>query len=409
MMRLMSSNDSPLFARVEKEIPKIARRMLDRFVTEIPLYGMLPREQLEGEISQITTGAMRLFFNSLRSSEPIFDDDLIEIRGSAARRAEERVPLDAVLAAYHIGGRIGWEALVEGATEDERDDLIVAAGRVLEFVHQVTGAVASAYLEERQSIYGEERDALRAVASALLAGEAADKLAARVGLTVASAYVVLEMSIGEHTDEGEHGVGGAVAARRKLRRVQGRLERWAGQPVLGLLEPAGGPVLIATTPEEADKLVVGLAELLTDLNSAAGAPVTAGVAVAATVAALVGATRQAADVLALAMGLGRGPGAYSLGDVLLEYQLSRPSDALPALALLLEPLERNPDLVLTLETYLAHDLDRRGTAAALHVHPNTLDYRLRRVVDLTGIDPSTSRGLQLVGAALAARRLRADS
>ena len=105
----------------------------------------------------------------------------------------------------------------------------------------------------------------------------------------------------------------------------------------------------------------------------------------------------------------RGPGAYSLADVLLEYQLSRPSDALPALGLLLEPLERNPDLVLTLETYLDHDLDRRGTAAALHVHPNTLDYRLRRVVDLTGIDPATSRGLQLVGAALAARRLRNDS
>ncbi|HEX3705544.1 MAG TPA: helix-turn-helix domain-containing protein [Mycobacteriales bacterium] len=401
----MNAEDSPLFARVERDIPKIARRMLDRFVTEIPLYGMLPREQLEGEISQITTGALRLFFNSLRSTEPIFDDDLLEIRSSAARRAEERVPLDAVLAAYHIGGRLGWEALVEGALPEERDVLIMVAGRVLEFVHQVTGAVASAYLEERQSIYGEERDALRAVASALLAGEAADKLASRVGLTVAPSYVVLEVSIGEHPDEEEHG---AVAARRKLRRVQGRLERWAGQPVLGLLEPAGGPVLLATTPEEADKVVVGLAELMIDLNDSAGATVSAGVAVATTLADLVGATRQAGDVLALATGLGRGPGAYSLSDVLLEYQLSRPSDALPALALLLEPLERNPDLVLTLETYLEHDLDRRGTAAALHVHPNTLDYRLRRVVDLTGIDPATSRGLQLVGAALAARRLRAD-
>jgi hypothetical protein len=408
MIQGMGPQDSPLFARVEREIPKIARRMLDRFVEEIPLYGMLPREQLEGEIAQITQGALRLFFHSLRSTEPLLDDELIEIRSSAARRAEERVPLDAVLAAYHVGGRIGWEALVEGAHPEERDVLIHAAGRVLEFVHQVTGAVASAYLEERQSIYGEERDALRAVASALLAGEAADKLASRVGLTVAPAYVVLEVSIGEHPDEGEQGVGGTVAARRKLRRVQGRLERWAGQPVIGLLEPSGGPVLLATTPEEADKLVHGLPELLADLNEVAGAPVSAGVAIAMTVADLVGATKQAGDVLALANGLGRGPGAYSLSDVLLEYQLSRPSDALPELGLLLEPLERNPDLVLTLETYLQHDLDRRGTAAALHVHPNTLDYRLRRVVDLTGIDPATSRGLQLVGAALAARRLRAE-
>src|SRR6201992_2797963 len=95
MMDLMAAEESPLFARVERDIPKIARRMLDRFVEEIPLYGMLPREQLEGEISQITNGALRLFFQSLRSTEPIYDDELIEIRSSAARRAEERVPLDA--------------------------------------------------------------------------------------------------------------------------------------------------------------------------------------------------------------------------------------------------------------------------------------------------------------------------
>jgi hypothetical protein len=404
----MSPQDSPLFTRVERDIPKLARQMLDRFVAEIPLYSMLPREQLDGEIASITALNLRLFFQSLRSEGPIPDEELVDIRSSAARRAEERVPLDAVLAAYHIGGRIGWEALVEAAEPSEHEILIVVAGRVLEFVQQVTGAVASAYLEERQSIYGEERDALRAVASALLSGESADKLAARVGVSIAPSYVVLEVSIDDHPDEHEHGVGGAVAARRKLRRVQGRLERWAGQPVIGLLEPGGGPVLIATTPDEADKVVAAMPELFAELADAAGAPVNAGVAVAMTIGDLAGATRQAGDVLALATGLGRGPGAYTLSDVLLEYQLSRPSDALPELGMLLEPLERNPDLVLTLETYLAHDLDRRGTAAALHVHPNTLDYRLRRVVELTGIDPATTRGLQLVGAALAARRLRTD-
>lgn len=404
----MSPEDSPLFARVEREIPKLARQMLDRFVREIPLYGMLPREQLEGEIAVITAQVLRLFFQFLRSDEPLADHDLVEIRSSAARRAEERVPLDAVLAAYHLGGRLGWQAIVDAAEPAEQDVLIVVASRVLEFVQQVTGAVASAYLEERQSIYGEERDALRAVASALLVGEPADKLAARVGLSIAPSYVVLEVSIADHPDEQEHGVGGAVAARRKLRRVQGRLERWAGQPVMGLLEPAGGPVFIATTPDDSDKVVGGIADLIAELTDAAGAPVSAGAAVAASISDVVGAARQAGDVLALAAALGRGSGAYTLTDVLLEYQLSRPSDALPALGTLLEPLDRNPDLVRTLETYLAHDLDRRGTAAALHVHPNTLDYRLRRVVELTGIDPATTRGLQLVGAALAARRLRRE-
>ena len=59
------------------------------------------------------------------------------------------------------------------------------------------------------------------------------------------------------------------------------------------------------------------------------------------------------------------------GDVLLEYQLTRPSDAQADLAHLLEPLDRNPDLPLTLEVYLDHDLDRRTTAAALHSHASS--------------------------------------
>ena len=60
-------------------------------------------------------------------------------------------------------------------------------------------------------------------------------------MTVAPAYVVLHVQIGAHEDETDPGVGGRVAARRKLRRVQGRLEHWAQQPVLGLLEPVEAP------------------------------------------------------------------------------------------------------------------------------------------------------------------------
>lgn len=408
-MRTVTSGDSPLYARVEQRLPKLAQQMIARFVAEIPLYRLLPREQLEGEILEITLSNLRMFFHALRSGTSITDEDLATTTTSAARRAQERVPLDAVLAAYHIGGRAGWEALVEEAGPDDSEALIVAASRVLDYVQQVTGAVSAAYLEERQSIYGEEREALRALATALLAGEPTDALAARVGMTVAAAYVVLYARIEAHEDEADSGVGGRVAARRKLRRVQGRLERWAEQPVLGLLEPDGGPVLLATTPDDVAKITGGLDELVHELTEAAGAAVSFGAAVAEDVESLREAATQAKDVLEIARSLGRSPGAYLLADVLLEYQLSRPSDALPALGALLDPLDRNPDLIRTLEVYLATDLDRRRAAAELHVHPNTLDYRLRRIVELTGIDPSTAHGLQLMGAALSARRRSSGS
>jgi hypothetical protein len=394
-----------LYVRVEREVPRLARRMIDTFVAEIPLYGLLPREQLDGEILAITDANLRLFFTTLRESRPLAPDELAEVRTSAARRAEERVPLDAVLSAYHVGGRIGWQALVEAATEEETAALVAAGERVLAYVQQVSAAVAAAYLEEQQTIYGEERDARRGLASALLNGEPADALAARLGAPVASAYLVLGLRIGAHPDEGDKSVGGAVAARRKVRRVQDALDAWAGEHVLGLMEPAGGAVLLPVAVDEVDGCTARLSELVQTLQSAAGAEVLAGAAPAIGAQDVPRAAAQAQDVARLARLLGHVTGGFVLRDVLLEYQITRPSDAQTPLSRLLDPLDRNPDLPHTLAVYLAHDLDRRSTAAALHVHPNTLDYRLRRIVELTGLDPSTSRGLQLLGAALAARQL----
>jgi carbohydrate diacid regulator len=40
----------------------------------------------------------------------------------------------------------------------------------------------------------------------------------------------------------------------------------------------------------------------------------------------------------------------------------------------------------TLDAWLLHDAHPARTAAALHIHRNTLDYRLRRIAELTGLD-----------------------
>lgn len=394
-----------LYARVERQVPKLARAMIQAFVHEIPLYALLPHEQLEGEILAITTANLRLFFSALVEGRDLSSDELSDVRTSAARRAEERVPLDAVLTAYHVGGRIGWQALVDEARPDETEALIAAGARVLLYVQQVTAAVAAAYLEEQQTIYGEERDARRALASALLSGEPTEALAGRLGVHLAPAYLVITLHLDQHPDEAERGVGGAIAARRKVRRVQSALDESAGEPVLSLLEPSGGDALLPIDLEDGAGVAEVLVEVVARLSASAGTDVLAGGAVAAGLADIERAGRQSREVVRLARQLSRPPGGYLLRDVLLEYQLTRPSDAHAAMCGLLDPLDRNPDLPHTLEVYLAHDLDRRRTAAALHVHPNTLDYRLRRIVELTGLDPATTRGLQLLGAAIAARRL----
>ena len=63
---------------------------------------------------------------------------------------------------------------------------------------------------------------------------------------------------------------------------------------------------------------------------------------------------------------------------------------------------RGSDLLETLEIFLDCQLDRRTAAERLHVHPNTLDYRLRRAEELTGLRLSRPGGPDAGGAGIEA-------
>lgn len=411
--------DSPLYARAERRIPAMTRAIVAALVEQIPIYRHLPREEIEGEVTTVGAANVVVLLRTLREGRPPTEDELAESRMSAARRAEERVPLSSVITAYHVLGRVTWQTLCDAATPAETPALIAAVDGIQRYVQHVTAAISAAYLEEQQSIYGEERDARRALSLALLTGAPAPGLASRIGVEVPATHVVLALHLGEHPDERDGGVRGTVAGRRKVRRLQSGLDDYAGHPVLSLLDFRGGVVLLPATvvssplrraDGQGGDLPAGarerLGEVVAHLARTASAPVIAGAAWSASTAEIPGAADLARDVLRLVRRLDRPPGAYTVRDVLLEYQVSRSSVALPLLSGLLDPLERNPDLLHTLSCYVGNDLDRRRTATALHVHPNTLDYRLRRIVELTGLDPARVSGLQLLSAALVVRRLR---
>jgi sugar diacid utilization regulator len=67
---------------------------------------------------------------------------------------------------------------------------------------------------------------------------------------------------------------------------------------------------------------------------------------------------------------------------------------------LAEQLSTGPDLVRTLDAFYEHGMNRTSASAALHIHPRTLDYRLRRTRDLVGVDPASVRGVRVLGTAV---------
>jgi DNA-binding PucR family transcriptional regulator len=99
---------------------------------------------------------------------------------------------------------------------------------------------------------------------------------------------------------------------------------------------------------------------------------------------------------------------YRIDDLLVELAIFRQPDIRRRLAGLLSPLEAGTDLRQTLMVLLACNLDRERAARELCIHRRTLRYRIDRIRDLSGIDPDSLSGLQLLRAALTAARLPAS-
>ncbi len=117
-------------------------------------------------------------------------------------RAEQGVPLDAVLHAFRMGGAMVWQDLVDETARRDPDDirlLVHVAADVWNFVDEHCGVVADAYrqAERRQSWRRENRQ--RLMVAALLDGTARSptaEAAEMLGLPEQGRYAVLAVAGG---------------------------------------------------------------------------------------------------------------------------------------------------------------------------------------------------------------------
>ncbi|MFE7104859.1 PucR family transcriptional regulator [Streptomyces sp. NPDC057575] len=399
----MSIAGRPVAAQLRARVPALTGRVVARLLADLPVYADLPHEEISGDIADIVQHNLRLFADVVEHRRPATDAELAQQRDSAAQRAEEGVPLDAILTAYQVGTAMCWQEAAKGALPGDLATVLEIMDRIMVLQQQLTSAVSSAYLEARQILDSQEHGGRHALMAALLTGEPLDRFAHRTGLRPAARYLTMTLALGPHSDELNQSPGAGVAARRKIRRVRTALDHFAGTPVLTALDASGGTVLLPVAEPPPWLGPGGLCELIGEATRAAGVPITAAAETAGPEAVPAAVARNT-EIVDLVARTGRPPGLYRLADVLLEYQLSRPSKALRGLAQLLRPLEAKPELLRTLETYLDLGLDRRATAAALHIHPNTVDYRIRRIDRLTGLSPARPADLQHISAALVARR-----
>jgi hypothetical protein len=127
-----------------------------------------------------------------------------------------------------------------------------------------------------------------------------------------------------------------------------------------------------------------------------------------TVDELPAAASQARRALDIATACGS-TGPVTARELLVEQAMAQVPSAVAELAGLIDRLVEHPDLLTTLRVLYAHDLARGRAAEALFVVPRTLNKRLERIREITGLSPTSTTGVQTLVSALAAHRMLGHS
>jgi purine catabolism regulator len=147
-----------------------------------------------------------------------------------------------------------------------------------------------------------------------------------------------------------------------------------------------------------------------------GGPATAGLGQGyAGLAGVAHSMREAEQAVGLGSRLFGGGAVWSYAELgvyrlLLPLRAQHAAELRTFVADTLGPLASDPRsgagvLLDTLDTYLAHGGNASQAAAALHLHRNTLAYRLRRVAQITGLDVDDPEARLRLHLALKVRRL----
>ncbi|GAD86537.1 putative CdaR family transcriptional regulator [Nocardia asteroides NBRC 15531] len=374
-------------------VSTIAGQIMDRFVRTSRLGATVPLPTLRRDVIAMVSACREVaadLLNGLDHRKPLTD-----VRACALEWAHAGVAVDAMQHAVHEGLIWAFEHVVTRARPDEEYPPVAAVARVfVEIADRLAVTISQAYLDETRS---SRRESVETLVSAVMVGSATPAMARECGIQLAANYLVFAVEIAPHVDESDPRLDPQIVAHRKVHRVRAEITRWCGDNALALVTARGGTLLVP-----APRLGTTDAERFVEaMTVAAQAPIRATFLPAAI--DYIPAAIEHVDAMLQLMRRLRRMGLHSFEGLSLEYQLTRPGAARDRLAAVLDPLEEQPVLLETLLAHLDTRATRLSTAKVLHVHPNTVDYRLERIARATGLDPRKAGDLWRLRSAAVAR------
>ncbi|WP_026454928.1 PucR family transcriptional regulator [Saccharomonospora iraqiensis] len=375
-----------------ENLESLADRLTLKVLQYEPAYAQLGITSPD-ELRENLRGNIERGIQSLGGVVPDGADPQDTSRQTGRLRAREGVPLEAVLRAYRLGGRVIWEGLL--ATSRERFDgyydheLLDAAGYVWRVIDASSAALVDDYRLEEARLRSQELSKRHAFLNALLEGRGSDpglaqEAATALGLPTSGPMLCVVAPVDTPRDD-------PLRSPRDVLGNQGIVSSWHVRPsdIVGLValgdrDPA--TALDALGPAVSGR--VGASPVITTLA-------------------------QVGDAYTLAQTAARtltSPGVAFLDDRLPEALLVGSPQLTTRLSevafgdLLTLPQQERDTMLATLEAVIDSGGSPTHAAQRLYCHRNTVIYRLQRIESATGRRVSEPRDRLLLTLGLLARR-----
>lgn len=413
----------PLVRRFESNVPSVARAITDQIWAEIPAYAALTDRASRADVEEAAARNVSAFVRALGEGRDLSKRDIDALGKVGEERAHQGLPLEDVLRAFRMVGRVLWDHLAQemtGAEAPPMDVVIELGGTLMRFTDQISSAVAHHYSVAQRAIVRQQEAARREFLHDLLLGTYAspDSMVQRArgfGYDLARPHIaIVTKNLAASED--------APRDEMELSRALDRLSEKISAPSQPMVDRRGGQTigLFAVSssgtmkPAEIGEIVSK--DLGAEWRIGVGGPYSG----------LEGCRRSYLE----------GREALEIGEILVPEQAVHPFENFLLYRFLradvslverfvetvLGPIiqhdrKRRSELVKTLEVYFATDGSAKEAGLRLFAHPHTVTYRLKQIEKLAGRslrDPEDKLHLHLAVKALkivdglGGQELRAD-
>ncbi len=354
--------------RLIGRMDQIARSVTRSIREEEPAYLVVP---LAEHLDHVREQQTRLL-TALADHRSPDDEDLARAALLGRRRAAQGLLVETVIGAYHVGNRELW-ARLRSEPGPSPDTLLDVAGLMWQSVQAVTASLAAAHAEVTRALHADQITLRHRLVSLLEAGvidEEAVQIARTLGLDPQGWFLAVASPATDFDSDASSLLRSAVEA----------------LPGTVISVRSGTSVVVLSQGPDPATVTAALLRLRPDATFAIGLPRPS----------LAGAAQSLCDAYRVLATSTEAPGIRRFEDHWLAAVLLEHTDDLHALVdTRLDTVRANPHLADAVLAFADSDFSATAAAARLHLHPNTMMYRLSRWQEVTGWDPRTFRGLSI--------------